>query len=109
MINDQLRAIIDRALDRERISVEDVRELQREVFVHGLTCREEVNVLAALDRAVPTAIRYGPSSSSRAWSSLLPGPFGRQVTWTTKPHAGSSRCLCRWTGPPGTHTVPVWK
>ena len=55
MINDQLRAVIDRALDRERISVEDVRELQREVFEHGLTCREEANVLAALDRAVPTA------------------------------------------------------
>jgi hypothetical protein len=25
MINDQLRAVIDRALDRERISAEDVR------------------------------------------------------------------------------------
>jgi hypothetical protein len=99
MINDQLRAVIDRALDRERISAEDVRELQREVFKHGLTCREEVNVLAALDRAVPTAdplwAKFFVASLVEfvVWTSRPTG------TWTTKPHAGSSPRLCRWTGP----------
>ena len=58
MINDQLRAVIDRALDRERISAEDVRELQREVFEHGLTCREEGQCVTIRPYRRPEPIRY---------------------------------------------------
>ena len=88
MINDQLRAIIDRALDRERISVEDVRELQREVFEHGLTCREEVNVLAALDRAVPTA--------DPLWAKFFVASLVEFVVWTSRPTGYVDNETARW-------------
>jgi hypothetical protein len=77
MINDQLRVIIDRAFDRERIGPEDVRELQREVFEHGLTCREEVEVLAALDRAIPLA---DPS-----WAKFFMASVVEFAVWTSRP------------------------
>ena len=88
MINDQLRAVIDRALDRERISVEDVRELQREVFVHGLTCREEVNVLAALDRAVPNA--------DPLWAEFFVASLVEFVVWTSQPTGYVDNETARW-------------
>jgi hypothetical protein len=77
MITAQLRAVIDRAYDRECISAEDVRELQREVFEHGVTCREEVNVLAALDRAIPLA---DPS-----WAKFFIASVVEFVVWTSRP------------------------
>jgi hypothetical protein len=88
MINDQLRAVIDRALDRERISAEDVRELQREVFEHGLTCREEVNVLAALDRAVPTA--------DPLWAKFFVASLVEFVVWTSRPTGYVDNETARW-------------
>ncbi len=88
MINDQLRAVIDRALDRERISVEDVRELQREVFEHGLTCREEVNVLAALDRAVPTA--------DPLWAKFFITSLVEFVVWNSRPTGYVDNETARW-------------
>jgi hypothetical protein len=88
MINDQLRAVIDRALDRERISAEDVRELQREVFEHGLTCREEVNVLAALDRAVPTA--------DPLWAKFFVASLVEFVVWTSRPTGYVDKETTRW-------------
>jgi hypothetical protein len=88
MINDQLRAVIDRALDRERISVEDVRELQREVFEYGLTCREEVNLLAALDRAVPTA--------DPLWAKFFITSLVEFVVWTSRPTGYVDNETARW-------------
>ena len=88
MINDQLRAVIDRALDRDCISVEDVRELQREVFEHGLTCREEANVLAALDRAVPTA--------DPLWAKFFITSLVEFVVWTSRPTGYVDNETARW-------------
>ena len=88
MINDQLRAVIDPALDRERISAEDVREFQREVFEHGLTCREEVNVLAALDRAVPTA--------DPLWAKFFITSLVEFVVWTSRPTGYVDAETARW-------------
>ena len=88
MINDQLRAVIDRALDRERISVEDVRKLQREVFEYGLTCRDEVNVLAALDRAVPTA--------DPLWAKFFITSLVEFVVWTSRPTGYVDNETARW-------------
>jgi hypothetical protein len=76
-----------------------------EVFAHGLTCREEVNVLAALDRAVPTA--------DPLWAKFFITSLVEFVVWTTRPtgYVDSARwlvtALCRWTGRPRTHTVPL--
>ena len=88
MSNDQLRAIIDRAFARERISAEDVRELQREVFEHGLSSREEVNVLAALDRSIPTA--------DPLWAKFFITSLVEFVVWTSRPTGYVDKETARW-------------
>jgi hypothetical protein len=88
MTNNQLRAVIDRAFDRERISCEDVRELQREVFEHGLTCREEVNWLAALDRAIPSA--------DPLWAKFFIASVVEFVVWTSRPTGYVDNETARW-------------
>ncbi len=88
MSNDQLRAIIDRAFARERISAEDVRGLQREVFEHGLSSREEVNVLAALDRSIPTA--------DPLWAKFFITSLVEFVVWTSRPTGYVDKETARW-------------
>src|SRR4051794_40253660 len=87
MTNNQLRAVIDRAFDRERISCEDVRELQREVF-ERLTCREEVNWLAALDRAIPSA--------DPLWAKFFIASVVEFVVWTSRPTGYVDNETARW-------------
>src|SRR3954464_4582454 len=88
MNNNQLRAVIDRALDRERISSDDVRELEREVFEDGLTCREEVNLLATLDRAIPSA--------DPLWAKFFIASLVEFVVWTSRPTGYVDNETGRW-------------
>src|SRR4051794_19210224 len=88
MTNNQLRAVFDRAFDRERISCDDVRELQREVFEHGLTSREEVNWLAALDRAIPSA--------DPLWAKFFITSVVEFVVWTSRPTGYVDNETARW-------------
>jgi hypothetical protein len=91
MINDQLRAIIDRAFDRERIGPEDARELQPGVFEHRVSCREEVEVPAALDRAIPLAIRHGRRRATYCIASVV-----EFVVWTSRPTGYVDNETARW-------------
>jgi hypothetical protein len=88
MVNRQLHGIIDRAFERDRISAEDVRKLQREVFEHGMTCREEVNLLAALDRDIPSA---DPS-----WAKFFITSLVEFVVWTSRPTGSVDEETARW-------------
>ena len=88
MTKNQLRAIIDRAFARERISADDVRELQREVFEHGLTCREDIEVLGALDQAIPAA---DPS-----WPTFFITSVVEFVVWTSRPTGYVDEETARW-------------
>jgi nucleotide-binding universal stress UspA family protein len=88
MIKNQLRAIIDRVFVRERISANDVRELQREVFEDGLTCREDIEVLGALDRAIPAA---DPS-----WATFFIASVVEFVVWTSRPTGYVDEETARW-------------
>ncbi|MDF2974071.1 MAG: hypothetical protein K0R61_4521 [Microvirga sp.] len=63
--------------DNERISAEDVRELQRDVFEHGLTSWGDVHALAALDRASPTA--------DPLWPEFFITSLVEFVVWTSRP------------------------
>jgi hypothetical protein len=53
MIGHELREFVDRVMDCRAIDDEDVRFLQRDILVDGALTRDEVDVLIALDRAVP--------------------------------------------------------
>jgi hypothetical protein len=55
MIKVSLHSFVDRVMETRVISADDVRVLQREIFVDGLVSREEADVLIALDRAVAKA------------------------------------------------------
>jgi hypothetical protein len=59
-----------------------------EVFEHGLTCREEVNVLAALDRAVRTA--------DPLWTKFFTASLVEFVVWTSRPTGCVDNETARW-------------
>ena len=56
MNNAVLRSIIADALESGVLAAEDWRRLREEVLADGLTCREEADLLIALDRSDPAAL-----------------------------------------------------
>lgn len=55
MMAHELREFVDRVMDRHAIDDEDVKVLQRDILNDVVLTRDTVDVLIALDRAVPTA------------------------------------------------------
>ncbi len=53
MIGHELREFVDRVMDCHVIDDEDVKLLQRDILVDGMVTRDVVDILIALDRAVP--------------------------------------------------------
>jgi hypothetical protein len=53
MIGHELREFVDRVMDRLVIDDKDVRFLQRDVLDGSVVTRDAIDVLIALDRAVP--------------------------------------------------------
>ena len=53
MIGHELREFVDRVMDCRAIDDEDVKFLQRDILVDGAATRDTIDVLVALDRAVP--------------------------------------------------------
>ncbi len=55
MIGHELREFVDRVMDHHVIDDEDVKMLQREILADVVMTRDIIDVLVALDRAVPEA------------------------------------------------------
>jgi len=55
MIGHELREFVDRVMDRHVLDEQDVKILQREILSDVVLTRDVVDVLIALDRAVPRA------------------------------------------------------
>jgi hypothetical protein len=55
MIGHELREFVDRVMDHHAIDDEDVKKLQREILSDVVMTRDIIDVLVALDRAVPEA------------------------------------------------------
>lgn len=53
MIGHELREFVDRVMDRLVIDAEDVNCLQRDILDEAVVTRDVIDVLVALDRAVP--------------------------------------------------------
>ena len=53
MIDLQLREFVDLALERREINLDDVNFLQRDIVADAVLTRDNIDVLIALDRAVP--------------------------------------------------------
>ena len=76
MIKISLRDFVGRMLEQRSISAVDVTTLRRDVLPNGLMCREEADMLIALDRAV---------ASDRAWSEYLIAEVVEFVVWVSRP------------------------
>jgi hypothetical protein len=88
MVNRYLIAIASRVSHHNCISAEDVNELQRKVFMHGLICRNDVERLAALDRHVSTA--------DPLWAKFFVRSVVEFVVWTSRPTGYVNQETARW-------------
>jgi hypothetical protein len=88
MITEKLQLFCNRILDVGHICAEDVAALQHEVLVDGIRTREDVDVLVALDRAVPSA--------NLKWSEFLVPAVVEFVVWTCRPTGSVDRDSARW-------------
>lgn len=88
MITEALHIFCDRVLEAKHIGAADVLELQREVLPDGIMTREDVDVLVALDRAVPGA--------DPKWAEFLLAAVVEFVVWTSRPTGYVDRDQARW-------------
>jgi hypothetical protein len=61
MIKDNLREFIDRVINRNYISIDDVENLRQDVLKGGLVSRAEAEALLALDRSLDAHESWGPA------------------------------------------------
>jgi hypothetical protein len=73
MIGADLRSFIESALDRQFISAEDVRLLQKDILSAGLSCKAEAEALLALDRAVRSDASWEPVLTSLVVDFVVQG------------------------------------
>src|SRR5215203_3994517 len=85
-----LRAFVNRVVEDKRISGQDVKELRRDILGGGLICREEADMLLALDRIVTPADGSWAEFLIAAVSNSRSGPRARRATSTPTRRAGSS-------------------
>ena len=57
MMGHELREFVDRVMDRRAVDEEDVKMLQRNILNDVVVTRDIVDVLVALDRAVPQSCK----------------------------------------------------
>ncbi len=88
MIKASLHAFVDRVLDAKRITEADVGALRQEVLKDGLTCREEADVLIALDRAVP--------DTDGAWATYLVSVVVAFVLANSRTKGSVDQDTARW-------------
>ena len=70
------------------ISLTDVQRLQRDILPDGIGCREEAEVLVALDRVVACA--------DPAWSAFLVAALVEFVVWAECPTGMVKADTARW-------------
>ena len=87
MVKAALRDFADRALVTKSVSADDVARLRRDVLPTGLMCRDEADLLIALDRAVAT---------DRAWEEYLIAEVVEFVVWVCRPTGIVDAETARW-------------
>lgn len=88
MIKNSLHAFVDNVLENQKLSTDDVNQLQRIVLCDGVTTREEADVLVALDRAIP--------ASDPAWVAFMVASIVDFVVWTSRPTGYVSHDDASW-------------
>src|SRR3954468_8345389 len=88
MIKNSLRAFVNRVVEHKRISAEDVKELRHDIIGGGLICREEADMLLALDRVVTPA--------DGSWAEFLVSAIVEFAVWTSRPTGYIDADTARW-------------
>ena len=70
------------------IGLADVQRLQRDILPDGIGCRDQVEVLVALDRAVACA--------DPAWSAFVVAALVEFVVWAERPTGMVKADTARW-------------
>ncbi len=84
----ELREFVDRVMDRRVISEEDVKMLQRDILADKVMTRDIVDLLIALDRAVP--------QSSQAYADYLVALTVDFAVWENRPTGMIDREKAHW-------------
>ncbi|TCR62051.1 hypothetical protein [Bosea sp. BK604] len=88
MIGHELREFVDRVMDRHAIDDEDVKMLQREIFADCVMSRDVIDVLIALDRAVP--------NSTASFADYLVALTVDFAVWESRPTGLIDREKAHW-------------
>ena len=88
MIGHELREFVDRVMDRHAIDDEDVKMLQRDILSDEVLTRDIVDVLIALDRAVP--------ETCAAFADYLVALVVDFAVWESRPTGVIDRDKAHW-------------
>ena len=88
MMGHELREFVDRVMDRHAIDEHDVKMLQRDILNDIVVTRDIVDVLVALDRAVP--------QSSPAYADYLVALVVDFAVWENRPTGVIDRDKAHW-------------
>jgi hypothetical protein len=88
MMDHELREFVDRVMDRHVIDEEDVNMLQRDILSDIVVTRDIVDVLVALDRAVP--------QSCKAYADYLVALVADFAVWENRPTGVIDRDKGHW-------------
>jgi hypothetical protein len=88
MIGHELHEFVDRAMDRRTIDDEDVKMLQREILADIVMNRDIIDVLIALDRAVP--------ASAASFGNFLVALVVDFAVWESRPTGLIDRDKAHW-------------
>jgi hypothetical protein len=88
MVGHELREFVDRVMDRRAIDEEDVKMLQRNILSDIVVTRDVVDILVALDRAVP--------QSCAAYADYLVALVVDFAVWENRPTGVIDRDKAHW-------------
>jgi hypothetical protein len=88
MIGHELREFVDRVMDQNVIDNEDVKLLQRDILADAVMTREVIDVLVALDRAVP--------ETCAAFTEYLVALTTDYAVWECRPTGVIDRDKAHW-------------
>lgn len=88
MIEDSLQLFCNRVVEAGRITREDSQQLGRSILRDGLACRDEADMLIALERAVPEI--------DPGFADLLVGLIVDFAVWGERPTGYVDRDVAGW-------------
>jgi hypothetical protein len=88
MMNNALRRFVEDVLDKRQLDEADVKRLNQEVMPDGAASQDEIDVLVALDRAVPEACE--------AFGDWLTATTVDFAVWQSRPTGHVSRDQAHW-------------